>query len=106
MVDKVVNAMRVELTPWMKFVVWMVMGIFACAMVVFQVQGNTKNITKNTEKITEHERLDTDRHNRVIERIHGTELTQEQINTSLTSIDRRFERLEDYLMQYDFEKRK
>ncbi len=106
MTDEMLDKMRIEMTPWMKFLSWLVIATFAGAMIVFQVKGNTENIAKNTEADQKHAKMDSGRHAELIERIHGTELLQKRIDTSLGSIDRRFDRLERYLMQYDFEKKR
>jgi uncharacterized protein YoxC len=113
MVEKVVNSLRVELTPWMKFVLWVVVALFAAAQLVFQVRDNAKDIKKVDENLVSHQQTDDLRHTQVIERIHGTELMYTEhktmlnnINIKTNSIDERFERLEDYLIQFDYEKNK
>jgi hypothetical protein len=120
MVDKVVNAIRLELTPGMKFVIWMVVAIFAVAQLIGQVGDNTKGIKDLDNNLASHQKTDDLRHTQVIERIHGTELmyTQhkqmlmdiddrtEKTDTKIDKLDDRFTDLEKYLMQYDFDKRK
>jgi hypothetical protein len=113
MVDKIVNAIRLELTPWMKFVAWSAVIIFAGSQLVGQVKDNTEDIEKIDENLTSHQDFDNLRHAQVVERIHGTELMYTQHKTMLTNInnktndiDHRFERLETYLMQFDYEKKR
>lgn len=120
MVDKVVNAIRVELTPWMKFVIWMVVAIFGVAQLVGQVKHNTEDIKEVGGELATHQKSDDARHTAVIERIHGTELMYTQHKEMLSGIDGRtkktsekidkiddrFTELEKYLMQYDYEKKR
>jgi len=91
-------AEAVKVKDWQSSFIWVIGLIFICGMTYNTVNRLQDDVSTNTEDI----KLNT-------EKIHKNELVQTEINAKLEDIPEiktQMNKLTDYLMQFDYNKKK